>query len=233
MARHAEAIQAGVKPFELYCLRHTALSRFAESGCDAFTLARMAEHSSITITQRYCHPQADAIERAFGNLSGGHKIGHSPELPAKEESGKVAAPVVQRKDSKLFMAEREGFEPPVELPPRLISSQVHSATLPPLRSAERAGARIASVANAIAPVTFILWKRSTRPTSRLARWLRCLHYKVLCPRMMHHNGRGALLRLKQVGRGQMYTDVLSRPQQREKLALIFHVRAGRISEAIA
>ena len=31
------------------------------------------------------------------------------------------------------MAEREGFEPPVELPPRLISSQVHSTTLPPLR----------------------------------------------------------------------------------------------------
>ena len=34
------------------------------------------------------------------------------------------------------MAEREGFEPPVELPPRLISSQVHSATLPPLRGAQ-------------------------------------------------------------------------------------------------
>jgi hypothetical protein len=26
------------------------------------------------------------------------------------------------------MAEREGFEPPVELPPRLISSQVHSTS---------------------------------------------------------------------------------------------------------
>jgi len=37
-------------------------------GCDAFTLARIAGHSSITITQRYCHPQADAIERAFAKL---------------------------------------------------------------------------------------------------------------------------------------------------------------------
>jgi hypothetical protein len=63
----------------------------AESGCDAFTLARIAGHSSITITQPYCHPQADAIERAFGNLSGGHKIGHTPELPAKNESGESAA----------------------------------------------------------------------------------------------------------------------------------------------
>ena len=47
------------------------------------------------------------------------------------------------------MAEREGFEPPVELPPRLISSQVHSATLPPLRGAERAFARTASVTNVL------------------------------------------------------------------------------------
>jgi hypothetical protein len=46
-------------------LRHTALTHLAESGCDVFTLARIAGHSSITITQQYVHPQADAIERAF------------------------------------------------------------------------------------------------------------------------------------------------------------------------
>lgn len=63
-----------LKPFEPYCLRHTALTRLAESGCDAFTLARIAGHSSITITQRYCHPQADAIERAFAKFSAGQKV---------------------------------------------------------------------------------------------------------------------------------------------------------------
>ena len=57
-----------VKPFPPYTLRHTALTRLAEAGCDAFTLARIAGHSNITITQRYCHPQADAIERAFATL---------------------------------------------------------------------------------------------------------------------------------------------------------------------
>ena len=36
------------------------------------------------------------------------------------------------------LAEREGFEPSVMLPPRLISSQVHSTTLPPLRIVESA-----------------------------------------------------------------------------------------------
>jgi len=63
-----------VKPFEPYCLRHSALTKLAEAGCDAFTLARIAGHSSITITQRYCHPQADAIERAFLKISGGQKV---------------------------------------------------------------------------------------------------------------------------------------------------------------
>jgi hypothetical protein len=43
---------------------HTALTRMAPF-CDVFTLARTAGHSSITITQRYCHPQAHAVEAAF------------------------------------------------------------------------------------------------------------------------------------------------------------------------
>src|SRR5262249_43880305 len=75
-----------LKRFEPYVLRHTALTRLGET-CDAFTLARIAGHSSITITQRYVHPQADAIERAFSKL-GGHKTGHS-EKQALLEKKKV------------------------------------------------------------------------------------------------------------------------------------------------
>lgn len=68
--QHALALkESKVKRFEPYCLRHTALTNLAAAGCDAFTLARIAGHSSITITQRYCHPQADAIERAFAKLT--------------------------------------------------------------------------------------------------------------------------------------------------------------------
>jgi integrase len=76
-----------LRRFEPYIVRHTALTRLRESGCDVFTLARIAGHSSITITQRYVRPQADAIERAFSKL-GGHKTGHTQEiiqlLPAQE-----------------------------------------------------------------------------------------------------------------------------------------------------
>ena len=76
LEKYAVVIQAGWRGFEPYCLRHSALTRLAESGCDAFTLARIAGHSSITITQRYCHPQADAIERAFQQIA-------KPMLPAE------------------------------------------------------------------------------------------------------------------------------------------------------
>jgi len=90
--QHSKALtDSGVKPFEPYCLRHTALTRLAESGCDAFTLARIAGHSSITITQRYCHPQAEAVERAFAKVSGGHNFGYIEEPKQKEALEVVGA----------------------------------------------------------------------------------------------------------------------------------------------
>lgn len=46
--QHAKALKASsVRPFVLYSLRHTFLTRLGESGCDAWTLARIAGHSSI------------------------------------------------------------------------------------------------------------------------------------------------------------------------------------------
>jgi integrase len=65
-----------VRPFVLYSLRHTFLTRLGESGCDAWTLARIAGHSSIAISTRYVHPSEDAVFTAMTRL-GGHKIGHS------------------------------------------------------------------------------------------------------------------------------------------------------------
>ena len=39
-----------VRPFVLYSLRHTFLTRLGESGCDVWTLARIAGHASINIS---------------------------------------------------------------------------------------------------------------------------------------------------------------------------------------
>jgi len=65
-----------IRKFVLYSLRHTFLTRLGESGCDAWTLARIAGHSDIRISARYVHPSEDAVLVAMTRL-GRHKIGHS------------------------------------------------------------------------------------------------------------------------------------------------------------
>jgi integrase len=86
--QHRKALRlAGVRPFVLYSLRHTFLTRLGESGCDAWTLARRAGHSSITISSRYVHPSEDAVLSAMSRL-GGHKTGHSIELKDCETASK-------------------------------------------------------------------------------------------------------------------------------------------------
>lgn len=44
-----------------------------------------------------------------------------------------ASPSSKLLPNRMFLAEREGFEPPIRLPVCRISSAVHSTTLPPLR----------------------------------------------------------------------------------------------------
>ena len=79
---------------EFYSLRHSFLTRLAESGCDVWTLSRIAGHASLTMSQRYIHPSQDAVLDAMAR-SGGHKIGHNekgaPQLPVAT----IAASTVQ------------------------------------------------------------------------------------------------------------------------------------------
>jgi len=50
-----------VRPFVLYTLRHTFLTRLGDSGCNVWTLARIAGHSSIQMSSRYVHPSDDSV----------------------------------------------------------------------------------------------------------------------------------------------------------------------------
>jgi integrase len=75
--QHKKALRVSrVRPFVLYSLRHTFLTRLGESGCDAWTLARIAGHTSVAMSGRYVHPSEDAVLSALERLSG-HNFGHS------------------------------------------------------------------------------------------------------------------------------------------------------------
>ncbi|MGD0922379.1 MAG: site-specific integrase [Terriglobia bacterium] len=68
--RHTKALEASkVRAFPPYVLRHTALTNLARLGTDAFTLATIAGHSRVSITERYLHPAEDTIQRAFERMA--------------------------------------------------------------------------------------------------------------------------------------------------------------------
>jgi integrase len=54
--------------FVIHSLRHTYLTRIGEAAADAFTIMKLAGHSSITMSQRYVHPTPEAMEKAVERL---------------------------------------------------------------------------------------------------------------------------------------------------------------------
>ena len=94
----------------LYSFRHTFLTRLGESGCDAWTLARIAGHSSIAISSRYVHPSEDAVLKAMAKL-GGHKIGHSAEMA--EIAEKQEQPQLAEKNEDYWRARRDSNSRPI------------------------------------------------------------------------------------------------------------------------
>jgi len=54
--------------FVLHSLRHTFGTRLGEAGADAFTIMKLMGHSSVLVSQRYVHPSAEAVERAFERM---------------------------------------------------------------------------------------------------------------------------------------------------------------------
>jgi integrase len=86
--------QRPVRPFVLYSFRHSFLTRLGQPGCDTWTLARIAGHSSIGISARYVHPSEDAVLQAISRL-GGHKFGHNENQPAQLPVAKETTNAVQ------------------------------------------------------------------------------------------------------------------------------------------
>ena len=79
---------AKLRLLEVYSIRHNFLTRLGESGCDVWTLARIAGHSNIRTSQRYVYPSEDAVLNAPSRLEG-HNIEHSPEIATPTKGGEL------------------------------------------------------------------------------------------------------------------------------------------------
>jgi hypothetical protein len=72
------------------------LTRLGESGVDAFTIIRIAGHSSIVVSQRYFHPTPVAVERAFERLK---SHGTAQEIEAKRLPPATVSATLTRVDA--------------------------------------------------------------------------------------------------------------------------------------
>jgi len=80
--------EAGIKDFRFHDLRHTAATRMANRGADAFALAEIFGWSDVRMALRYTHATDEAKRRAVENLV--REKGPSDESVTNEK-GRVAA----------------------------------------------------------------------------------------------------------------------------------------------
>jgi integrase len=79
----------------LHSLRHTFLTRFGEAGADAFTIKKVAGHSSVTISQRYILPTPEGQERAFERFA---NLNHEAVEKAEHDAGSLQFPLRSQND---------------------------------------------------------------------------------------------------------------------------------------
>lgn len=74
-----------LEPIVLYSFRHTGLTRLGEAGADAFSIQKIAGHSSILMSQKYVHPTPERLEGAFTALE---EYNHAKEEELRLEQEK-------------------------------------------------------------------------------------------------------------------------------------------------
>src|SRR5262249_2858245 len=82
---NAACLEAEIKNFRFHDLRHTAGTRLADSGADAFTIKEILGHSSIQTSARYVHATHEGKRRAVEALASysSQKVCH--KIVANEE----------------------------------------------------------------------------------------------------------------------------------------------------
>ena len=75
----AAALQdSKIENFRFHDLRHTAATRLADAGTDAFTIAAILGHSTIQMSARYTHATDERKRRAVERMSESQNLGHIP-----------------------------------------------------------------------------------------------------------------------------------------------------------
>ena len=87
-----------VGPLRLYDLRHTALTRLAQSGADVFSIQKIAGHSDIRVTSRYVHPTPEHIKQAFSRLQQ-YNMRAKNARKARKRPGKESSKSPRKKES--------------------------------------------------------------------------------------------------------------------------------------
>ena len=99
---HLDAVtNSGIKnrEFVLYSLRHTCLTRWGNSGFDAWSLAQLAGHSSIKQSMIYVHSSNKSLHAAIDlmNLPGGDEIRDTAKFPVPDAEQKLLVASSQQK----------------------------------------------------------------------------------------------------------------------------------------
>ena len=122
--QHEAAMKrAEIQPkFRIYDLRHTFGSRLAMAGVDLATLRELMGHSHISTTMRYVHPTPEHKRDAMRKLEDFNAQQVSARPDSKGSPQKSPHRPKKRSSSKpgtcsqlIDMAERGGFEPPVQV----------------------------------------------------------------------------------------------------------------------
>ena len=62
--------EAKIQGFRFHDLRHSAATRLADAGADAFTIAAILGHSTIQMSARYTHATDERKKRAIDGILG-------------------------------------------------------------------------------------------------------------------------------------------------------------------
>ncbi len=82
---------AGLRDFRFHDLRHTAASRMADGGADAFALAEIFGWSDVRMALRYTHSTDEAKRRAVENLVRPNELEGPSDESVTNEKGRDAA----------------------------------------------------------------------------------------------------------------------------------------------